>query len=607
MMTLTLPRLAVLTVLSVCAMRVSAQESEKPTLSAQQPGSAEPALVTAQQDVDSGHFQEAEAGLKTYLASHPESAEGHALLGYVLFKENNPRASVDEYLESAKYRQLAALDLAAIGADYLLLEDSASADQWLEKAHGADPRNALTLYLWGRAKYNRQLFTEAVQRFEDCLVLEPNNARALDQLGLAYQQLGKTDEAESVFRRAIALGGSNADEAQARIDLGSLLVETGKSADAVAVLTEAVRMEPNDMRAHRELGKAFLRAGEPGKAQTELEAARQLDPQNAPTRFLLSQVYARVGRKEDAQKENDAYIRLSKQGSAPDDPLREARALTASGDLVNAERVARGYLETHRSSADAHYLLGYLLFRQKSAKASLAEYTEGAKYRTPSAADFETIAGDYVLFHDYSDAARWFAKAVELDPGNFQARYFLARAYYNENRFEEAVGAFEECLKLDPKSVKARDNLGLSFEGLGRTGEAEAAYRAAISSQSGTAERDPGPYINLGSLLITSGKPEEAARVLEEAVKLDNGSPVAHRELGKAYGYLNQLDKAQQQLEQAVALAPGTPIPHYLLAQVYRKRGLMDKAQAESDRYRTLVATHSSDADAPGAQARPNP
>jgi tetratricopeptide (TPR) repeat protein len=306
-----------------------------------------------------------------------------------------------------------------------------------------------------------------------------------------------------------------------------------------------------------------------------------------------------------AQQDVDSG-RFKEAGSASDDPLRQARALTASGDFSNAERLVRGYLETHRASADAHYLLGYVLFKQKSVKASLAEYTEGAKYRTPSAADFEAIASDYVLLHDYSDAARWFAKAVELDPANYQARYFLARAYYNENRFGDAVGAFEECLKLDPKSVKAKDNLGLSYEGLGRMEEAETAYRAAIAWQADAKDKDPGPYVNLGSLLITSGKPEEAAKVLEEAIRLDDRSLAAHRELGKAYTYLNQLDKAQQQLEQAVAIAPGTAIPHYLLAQVYRKRGLLDKAQTETDRYRTLVATHSADNDSPAAHSPPN-
>jgi Tfp pilus assembly protein PilF len=77
----------------------------------------------------------------------------------------------------------------------------------------------------------------------------------------------------------------------------------------------------------------------------------------------------------------------------------------------------------------------------------------------------------------------------------------------------------------------------------------------------------------------------------------------AHRELGKAYLHLGQLGKAQREFEKTVELAPDVASPHYLLAQVYRKRGLAQKAQAESDRYRELTSTHSSDNE-PGMAGR---
>ena len=349
------------------------------------------------------------------------------------------------------------------------------------------------------------------------------------------------------------------------------------------------------MRSRRELGKAYLRSGEFEKARVELEAARQIDAQNAPAHFLLSQVYSRLGKLEDARRESEAYVALSKQGSAPDDPLREARSLAATGNLTGSEQLVRRYLETHQSSADGHYLLGYLLFKQRNAKASLAEYTEAARYRKPTAADLEAVASDYVLLHDYPDAARWFAKAVEWDPQNFRTRYFLARALYNENRFDDAVRVFEECLKLDPKSVKAKDNQGLAYEGLGRMEEAESAYRAAIAWQSDTPSKEAGPYLNLGAFLVSAGRSGEAIPVLEAALRIDPQLVAVHRELGKAYSHLDQLEKAQAHLEQAVSLAPGSAAAHYLLAQVYRRRGWADRAQAETDKYRSLAVTHSTD------------
>ncbi len=276
-------------------------------------------------------------------------------------------------------------------------------------------------------------------------------------------------------------------------------------------------------------------------------------------------------------------------------PLREAKAVLAAGNLTTAEQLARQYLEVHKDSAEGHFLLGYIFFKQKKAKESLAEYTEGAKYRTPSAYDLEVVASDYVLLEDYPDAAKWYAKAVEWDPKNFQARYYLGRAKYAENLFEDAIEAFNACLKLAPHSVKAEDNLGLSLEALGRTEEALAAYRTAIAWQAESKTKDAGPYVNLGALLSSTGHADEAVPLLLEAVEIDKTSASGQRELGKAYSHLEQFDRAQLALERAVELAPKVAATRYLLAQVYRKRGFVDKAQAETDIYRQLTSTHSSD------------
>jgi tetratricopeptide (TPR) repeat protein len=276
------------------------------------------------------------------------------------------------------------------------------------------------------------------------------------------------------------------------------------------------------------------------------------------------------------------------------DSLSEARFLVESGKLTEAEQVTRLYLQSHINSADAHFLLGYILFKQRRAEASLAEYTEGAKYRVPGAPELAAVAGDYVLLNDYADADKWFTKSVEWDPGNFQTLYYLARTKYNENRFEEAVAVFKQCLKLDPKNIKAEDNLGLSYQGLGKMDQALSAYQTAISWETGAVVRDSGPYIDMGSLLVDSGRPAEAVPYLLEAVRIAPQEVRGRRELGKAYLHLNQLESAQAELERSIELAPSNAPTHFVLAQVYRKRGLRDKAEAETKRYTELSAANSS-------------
>jgi tetratricopeptide (TPR) repeat protein len=310
----------------------------------------------------------------------------------------------------------------------------------------------------------------------------------------------------------------------------------------------------------------------------------------------------------------NAQISATNNGASPtgteSSTLDETKSLVEANHLTEAESKVRRYIETHASSADAHFFLGYILFRgiqakatqegradpkfeEQNAKASLAEYTLGAKFQDPNAFDLKIVALDCVLLHDYADADKWLTKSVELDPNNFEAWYYLGRARYNEERFQDAVTAFQKCFALDPHNVKAEDNLGLSYAALNRRDEAAAAYQKAIALQSESLIKDSGPFIDLGTLLLDENHAEEALGYLSQGVAISPEESRGHAGLGKAYSKLNNFGKAQNELEKAVQLAPDNGSLHYVLGQVYRKQGLLEKARAEFDRSAELNGSHS--------------
>jgi tetratricopeptide (TPR) repeat protein len=558
------------------------------------PAKPELPLIEAQSFADTGNLSDAEKAVRRYLADHANSADGHYLLGYVLFRQGNPKASLEEYREGAHYRTPSALDLEVMGCDYFLMEDYPAADQWLTKSLELDPGDAQARFYLGRTKYNEKRFDEAVRAFTECMKLDAKNVKAADNLGLAYEGLGKTEEALAAYRNAVALDAAAPSRSLGPyLNLGTLLAENARASEALPYLEQAVQIAPGDARAHRELGKADLALNRLDDAKRELEKTVALEPESAPAHFLLAQVDRKRGLVPDALVETERYTALTGAHSAPDTPLAEARSLVNLGKFIEAERVMRRYLEVHKTSAEGHFLLGYVLFKRQDAKASLEQYTEGAKYQVPGAADLEVVASDYVLLKDYPDADKWFTKAVEWNPKDVLGWYYLGRTKYNENRFEEAIHVFQQCLKLDPHNVKAEDNLGLSYEGLNRTEEALAAYRTAIEWQRDVAVKNPEPFLNLGSLLVETERAEEGLPHLLEAVRLLPDDYRTHRQLGKAYMRLNQLEKARAELEKAVELAPQNAPVHFMLAQVYRKQGLMDKVKVETDRYTALTGTRS--------------
>jgi tetratricopeptide (TPR) repeat protein len=299
--------------------------------------------------------------------------------------------------------------------------------------------------------------------------------------------------------------------------------------------------------------------------------------------------------------------------------LQQSKALVEGGRAEDAEKIARQFLQAHAASAEGHFLLGYILFREiqgeardasamrynvdpslaqfrdAHAKESLAEFTTGAKYDRPSAFDLKIVAYDYVLLDDDADADKWMTRSVEWNPKDSDAWYSLGRIKYTENRFEEAIHAYQQCLQLDGRNVKAEDNLGLSYYGLGRTNEALEAYQTAIAWQKDAAEKNPQPFIDLGTLYLEQDRANDALPLFLEVTQIAPGDAKGHEELGKTYSHLNQLPQAQSELEKAIKLAPNVASLHFMLGQVYRKEGMTDKAKVEFARTEELNGTHSSD------------
>ena len=348
-------------------------------------------------------------------------------------------------------------------------------------------------------------------------------------------------------------------------------------------------------------------------AQISVGTEQQGSPSPTPTTAPQANSGGDVAK--DAVKPNEPLT--------PDPALAPARSLLRQGKLSEAESATRDYLTAHADSADAHFLLGFILFREvqakwleagkgqsgnllysgdasgsvaefrdAKAKESLAEFTMGARYHVPNAFDLKIVSLDYVLLKDNMDADHWLTRSLQADPHDPQAWYYLGRAKYSGGQFREAIEAFEQCLKLEPRNIEAENNVGLAYEALDRPGEALQAFENAIAWQAESSTKDPEPFIELAHLYLNQNQPEKAVPYLSQSIVIYPNVSKAHEELGKAYSLLDRLPEAQAELEKAVELSPQAPNLRCMLASVYRKRGLVDKAKAEYDRCAALSGTH---------------
>ncbi len=84
------------------------------------------------------------------------------------------------------------------------------------------------------------------------------------------------------------------------------------------------------------------------------------------------------------------------------------------------------------------------------------------------------------LNKQFDEAQKEFEAAIRLDPKNFDAYYFYARACFQQGNLELAAHLFEKASEISPDDYQAPSLLGMVLVGQGRKAEAQSAFGRAL-------------------------------------------------------------------------------------------------------------------------------
>jgi tetratricopeptide (TPR) repeat protein len=275
-------------------------------------------LAQAQRLLQEGKPDDALPLVRQYLKERPDSPDGHTVLGFIFFKQSRSAESLREYSEAAKHRNLTAFELKIVALNYAMLEDYANADRGLTKSLELNPRDLEACNDLGKIKFLEGKYEEAITIFRRCLKLDPKNVFASNGLGFACEQMGQPDRAVEAYRNAVAWqSGKETQDPTPVLNLGRLLLNLGKTEEALTYLTRAVELGPEHSKTHEQLGKAHSFAGELEAAQRELKKAIELNPEDAHLHYVLAQFYQRAGMTEEAKHELEQFQSLKKRFDNP--------------------------------------------------------------------------------------------------------------------------------------------------------------------------------------------------------------------------------------------------------------------------------------------------
>jgi tetratricopeptide (TPR) repeat protein len=185
------------------------------------------------------------------------------------------------------------------------------------------------LFIWNKP-------AEALVFLENAIAEDPANVQAFLYLGMAYQQLGRTDEAIAAYRRILPRAGG--ESGRIAYNLGNAYYAKGNAVFAEQFYTQAIETDPAFAPAYLNRANTRVKTGSLRDAVTDYETYLNMEP-GSPKRTEIERLVAFI-REEFAAEERR---RLLAEEAAREEEERKRRLMEeVSASLQTAAEESMG-------------------------------------------------------------------------------------------------------------------------------------------------------------------------------------------------------------------------------------------------------------------------
>ena len=336
----------------------------------------------------------------------------------------------------------------------------------------------------------------AARILTDLLEQKPEDAVALNLLGVVRMREGQTEAAKKLFREAMAKGPGLPGP---HINL-ALLFGPERPFDAIAELAAALERAPGDSQAQSALramaeqaALQAVNAGDKEKALAVMLQARRALPHDPELLYKFGLVAMEAGMFTDAQAALEEALHM--RTGYPEATYALARAYLGESRAAEAEQQLRNYLAMRPGDASAQYGLGYVLASEQKLDEAQAAFERSLAAR-PEQTESSFQLGEIAMQkEDRGTAQAYFQKVLERDPRHAGALTETAVFAFRGGKYTEAAANLERAVSYSPGYQKAHYYFALALSKLGRKAEAEREFHIATDLQ-----RKSDPIMRLAEL-----------------------------------------------------------------------------------------------------------
>jgi predicted O-linked N-acetylglucosamine transferase (SPINDLY family) len=349
--------------------------------------------------------------------------------------------------------------------------------------------------------------------------------QAMD-LAVARQRDGDLQQAETIYREILQ---SQPDHPEAYSNLGLVLRQLSRPAEAVAAYQRALEIRPVFFEALVNLGNACQDLGQNDAAISAFEKAIAIRPDSAEAFFNMGNALSRMGRVDAAIDAFKRAIQIRPGFAAAFNAMGAARGARVDSDPSELDDSIEAFREAVRIKSDfaeAWFNLGHALCI-KGGEAQLREAIDAFRktiaLRPKWPHGYQSLGNALRAVGELSDAESALRRALELNPDSAEAHYELGAVLAASGQVEAAIESLRTATAIKPDFVKAFNHLGIALREIGRIDESEDYLRRGTLIPPGNSAI----FNTLSVTLKHVGKLDEAVAAGNRSIELDPHNVVA--------------------------------------------------------------------------------
>jgi tetratricopeptide (TPR) repeat protein len=268
----------------------------------QMPGQAALLLRLGACEYQLGNFVAAEDSFRRAVRAQPELVPALLGLGTSLVALGRPREGSPFLEHAVKLAPANPLARRALGHAYVEAEEFLKGEEVLRRLVEEDPQDWESWFYLGTLFFNRHYDLPAISALEASLKIQPNNSQAQIYRAGALSQIGRTQEAEDLFRK-LTNDPKVANSPELLLGYAQFLFQSERQDEALAKIDGALEAAPNSAKLHFWKARILLYMNQTDSAIREAERSVALAPEQPHARNLLLRMYRIQGRDREAAKQ----------------------------------------------------------------------------------------------------------------------------------------------------------------------------------------------------------------------------------------------------------------------------------------------------------------